>query len=170
MECSWTIYFPRARCVPKSLVKIFVSIGIVARNSRAKATRLICLGERSHQGLELPGTGGGKAIPLLHLLHANPMQESRRGAPFRSTPANSARYIPQASSPAEARAVRRKATALPLINDTGARRRPVLPAAVGMQPGKNQVHPEVAEDRGQEPDDGQDRRTTPVPAPGDPGV
>ena len=50
-------------CVPKSLVKIFVSIGNVMRKRRVKATMFRSFGVRSHQRRGAPPAAGiGSAI------------------------------------------------------------------------------------------------------------
>ena len=55
--------FPNAMCVPKSLVKIFVSIGNVMRKRRVKATMFSSFGVRSHQRRGAPPVAGtGSAI------------------------------------------------------------------------------------------------------------
>ncbi len=74
MSNFWTICFPNAMCVPKSLVKIFVSIGIVARNRRASARRRSRSGGTSHHGRVCAFAAAGSAIyfpfpftcPLFH--------------------------------------------------------------------------------------------------------
>ncbi|PJB32710.1 MAG: hypothetical protein CO109_03125 [Deltaproteobacteria bacterium CG_4_9_14_3_um_filter_65_9] len=49
MSSCRTMCRPNAMCVPKSLVKIFVSIGNVMRKRRVKATMFRSFGVRSHQ-------------------------------------------------------------------------------------------------------------------------
>src|SRR5512140_1310787 len=63
MSNFWTMCFPNAMCVPKSLVKILVSIGNVVRKRRVKATTFSSFGVRSHQQRVTPPVAGtGSAI------------------------------------------------------------------------------------------------------------
>jgi hypothetical protein len=64
----WTISRPMARCVPKSLVKILVSIGTVTRNRRTNAIRFCRPEDHSHLPIydsvpigELPPRGNAPA-------------------------------------------------------------------------------------------------------------
>src|SRR3989304_2498971 len=103
-----------------------------------------------------------------------PMQWSKRSAPLTSALTNSPRNSPKASRVTDAAAVKRKARILNFIGPDGSLSRSLPPSdsrpAIGVQAGEDQVHPQVAEDRGQEADDRQDRRATAVPSPRDPGV
>src|SRR3990172_7544966 len=106
--------------------------------------------------------------------HPTPMQWSKRSAPLTSALTNSPRNSPKASRVTDAAAVKRKARILNFIGPDGSLSRSLPPSdsrpAIGVQAGEDQVHPQVAEDRGQEADDRQDRRATAVPSPRDPGV
>src|SRR3989304_2927975 len=105
--------------------------------------------------------------------HPTPMQWSQRSAPLTSALTNSPRNSRKASRLTDAAAVKRKGRILNFIGPDGSLSRILPPSdsrpAIGVQAGEDQVHPQVAEDRGQEADDRQDRRATAVPSPRDPG-
>src|SRR4030042_1300101 len=58
MSNFWTMCFPWAMCVPKSLVKFFVSIGNVMRKRKVKATMFRSFGVRFHQRCGAPPAAG----------------------------------------------------------------------------------------------------------------
>src|SRR3990170_8676156 len=101
--------------------------------------------------------------------HPTPMQWSQRSAPLTSALTNSPRNSPKPSRVTDAAAVKRKARILNFIGPDVSLSRSLPPSysrpAIGVQAGQDQVHPQVAEDRGQETDDRQDRRATAVPSP-----